>query len=124
MWLEAVAWVGCRCLASVVLAAVTWPVADASDWITNGVSSPSLRVDARGDAEVGWSSAGVRDYLGCAASPNGWSAMLGVTPHPDGSFSVLLRPGWTGRRYRASVAGPNLGARLAPDAVAYTSGPG
>jgi hypothetical protein len=58
-----------------------------------------------------------------ASSPNGWSAMLGVASRPDGSFAVLVRPGWGGRRYRAALAGPNLGATLAPDAVACASWP-
>lgn len=62
------------------------------------------------------------DCLGCAASPNGWSPLLGVAPHADGSFAAALRPGWTGRQYRATVAGPNLGADLAPDAVALAAG--
>jgi hypothetical protein len=64
------------------------------------------------------------DCLGCAASPSGWSPMLGVAPRADGSFAVALRPNWAGRRYRATVAGPNLGTTLAPDAVAYAAGPG
>ena len=45
--------------------------------------------------------------------------MLGVPPKTDGSFAVRLRPSWTGSRYRAAVAGPNLGAVLAPDAQAF-----
>ncbi|HEY5058555.1 MAG TPA: hypothetical protein VII51_06020 [Gaiellaceae bacterium] len=64
------------------------------------------------------------DCLGCAASPNGWSPMLGLAPAADGSFGLALRPAWSGRRYRATVAGPNLGTTLAPDAVAYTAGTG
>jgi hypothetical protein len=207
--------------------------ARASDWIVNGGSSPSLAVDAHGNAQVSWSSGGVRtslvvpragrvyhgrlggpdtseraaagglanalvvrrtadgttwalqewdvagqpaalhfarwsgaataitltlggsrltgsvsfhgkpvtgttitpsgtamriyvyvDCLGCAASPNGWSPLLGVEPAADGSFALALRTGWTGRRYRATVAGPNVGSMLAPDAVAYAAGPG
>ena len=61
------------------------------------------------------------DCFGCAASPTGWSAMLGVRPKADGSFSVLLRPSWMGTRYRASVSGPNVGATLAPDALAFAT---
>ncbi len=48
--------------------------------------------------------------------------MLGVSPHPDGSFAVLLRPSWRGTRYRATVAGQNSGSTLAPDAQATLSG--
>ena len=61
------------------------------------------------------------DCFGCAASSTGWSAMIGVHPKADGSFSVLLRPSWIGTRYRASVSGPNVGATLAPDAQAFAT---
>lgn len=61
------------------------------------------------------------DCFGCTASPTGWSAMVGVRPKADGSFSVLLRPSWIGTRYRASVSGPNVGATLAPDAQAFAT---
>jgi hypothetical protein len=53
------------------------------------------------------------DYLG----PKGWTRMLGVAPHADGSFAVLLRPEWAGRKYRATVAGPGY----APDAQAVAN---
>jgi hypothetical protein len=55
------------------------------------------------------------DCFGCPGQP-GWSPMLGVTPRADGSFAVYLRPSWKGTRYRATVAGPNTGSTLAPDA--------
>ncbi len=59
-------------------------------------------------------------YLECfacpAGPPGGWGKMLGVAPRADGTFHVLLRPSWVGKRYRATVAGPNVGATLAPDA--------
>lgn len=64
-------------------------------------------------------------YLDCfacsAAHGSGWARMLGVAPKPDGSFTVSLRPQWTGKRYRATVAGPNLGTTFAPDARAIAS---
>jgi hypothetical protein len=65
-------------------------------------------------------------YVDCFAcnGGGGWTRMLGVPPQPDGSFSVLLRPEWTGTRYRATVAGPNLGAILAPDAQATIAASG
>lgn len=56
------------------------------------------------------------DCFGCPGKP-GWSPMLGVAPLANGSFTVYLRPGWKGSRYRATVDGPNLGATLAPAAV-------
>jgi len=57
-------------------------------------------------------------YLDCFACGGkaGWTRMIGVAPKADGSFAVLLRPDWTGSRYRATVLGPNRGATLAPDA--------
>jgi len=57
------------------------------------------------------------DCLGCPGT-SGWSRMIGVAPKADGTFAVLLRPSWMGRRYRATVAGPNLGVTFAPDAQA------
>jgi len=54
------------------------------------------------------------DCFGCPAAPTGWSRMLGVAPKADGTFAVLLRPQWMGKRYRATVAGPGY----APDAQA------
>jgi hypothetical protein len=62
-----------------------------------------------------------RDYVflecfGCPAARSAWTLMLGVAPKADGSFSVALRPSWTGRRYRATMLGPNVGGQLAPAA--------
>jgi hypothetical protein len=53
------------------------------------------------------------DYLG----PKGWTRMLGIAPHADGSFAVQLRADWTGSKYRATVAGPGY----APDAQAVAA---
>ncbi len=57
-------------------------------------------------------------YLDCEGCPGkpGWSEMLGVSPKPDGSFAVALRPAWMGTRYRATVQGQNIGSTLSPDA--------
>jgi hypothetical protein len=62
-------------------------------------------------------------YLDCFACGGkaDWTRMIGVQPKPDGSYSVLLRPDWTGSRYRATVLGPNLGTTLAPDAQAIVN---
>jgi len=46
-----------------------------------------------------------------------------VAPKADGSFGVLLRPSWLGRRYRATVAGPNVGTTYAPDVQAEIAAP-
>ena len=51
-----------------------------------------------------------------------WHRMLGVAPKADGTFSVLIRPGWKGSLYRATVAGPNFGSTLAPDAQTVAFG--
>lgn len=56
------------------------------------------------------------ECFGCQGARNAWTLMLGVPPKANGSFAVALRPGWRGRRYRATVFGPNIGAQLAPDA--------
>lgn len=64
-------------------------------------------------------------YLDCFACPaatgGGWARMLGVAPRADGSFAVRLRPKWLGKRYRATVAGPNVGTTFAPDARVVSS---
>jgi hypothetical protein len=62
------------------------------------------------------------DCFGCPANRHGWSLLRGIAPRGDGSFALALRPSWHGSRYRAEVAGPNLGATLAPDALAYAAG--
>jgi hypothetical protein len=56
------------------------------------------------------------ECFGCPGESSQWMLMLGVPPKADGSFSVYLRSSWMGRRYRATVAGPNVGGALAPDA--------
>jgi hypothetical protein len=63
-------------------------------------------------------------YLACSGcgGATGWRPMLGVAPQADGSFSVAVRPAWIGSQYRASVAGPNIGSTLAPDAQVVVAG--
>ena len=48
--------------------------------------------------------------------------MLGVPPRSDGSFAVSVRPSWLGKRYRATLAGPNIGSTLAPYAQVVVAG--
>jgi hypothetical protein len=55
------------------------------------------------------------DCFACGGKP-GWTRMTPVAPKADGSFSVFLRPEWAGKRYRATVSGPNIGTTFAPDA--------
>jgi hypothetical protein len=56
------------------------------------------------------------ECFGCPGARSAWTLMLGLAPKADGSFSVALRPNWAGRRYRATLLGPNVGGQLAPDA--------
>ena len=64
-------------------------------------------------------------YLDCRGCPGktGWSRLIGVAPKADGTFRVFLKPSWLGRRYRATVAGPNIGTTFAPDAQAEIAAP-
>ena len=67
-------------------------------------------------------------YVDCDSclGGNGWQRLVGVPPRsPDGSFSLFVRPDWLAERYRVVLAGPNLGATYAPDAlaIAQTSQP-
>jgi hypothetical protein len=55
------------------------------------------------------------ECFGCLGARAAWSLMLGIAPKSDGKFSVALRPRWRGKRYRATVLGPNVGDQLAPD---------
>jgi hypothetical protein len=62
------------------------------------------------------------DCLGCPGK-SGWSRLIGVAPKADGTFGVFLKPSWLGRRYRATVAGLNVGTTFAPDAQAEIAAP-
>jgi hypothetical protein len=58
------------------------------------------------------------DCFACpAAGSSSWYRFTGVKTRSDGSFGSGLRPAWVGTRYRATIAGPNLGTTLAPDAA-------
>ena len=51
-----------------------------------------------------------------------WERMMGILTHrPTGSFSLWIRPGWLGSRYRGTMIGPNWGWTLGPDAQAEAS---
>ena len=56
------------------------------------------------------------ECFGCPARRGGWVFLLGVPPKANGAFSVALRTSWKGRRYRATLFGPNVAGQLAPDA--------
>ena len=60
-------------------------------------------------------------FLDCFACPGAsWRRMSGVAPRADGTFRLLVKPKDRGKRYRVTIAGPNLGSTLAPDASAVT----
>jgi hypothetical protein len=57
------------------------------------------------------------DCFGCPLAAGGWARAIGLFPRaPSGSFSLFVRPAWLGTRYRLTLAGPNRGTTLAPDA--------
>jgi hypothetical protein len=61
-------------------------------------------------------------FLDCAACPGpAWRRLSGVAPRADGTFRLLLKQKDVGKRYRVTIAGPNLGSTLAPDASATTA---
>ena len=64
-------------------------------------------------------------YVDCFGCPGktGWSRLIGVAPKANGTFGVFLKPSWLGRRYRATVAGKNIGTTFAPDAQVEIAAP-
>jgi len=61
-------------------------------------------------------------FLDCYACPKpAWRRVTGVAPRADGTFRFLVPTGSRGIRYRATIAGPNLGRTLAPDASVTTN---
>ena len=62
------------------------------------------------------------DCFACpAARGRGWHRFNGVRTGAGGNFGSGLRRDWVGRRYRATIVGPNIGGTLAPDAAATIS---
>ena len=52
----------------------------------------------------------------------GWKRMMGILTHRyDGTYSLWIRRYWRGKRYRATISGPNWGWTIAPDARASTN---
>jgi hypothetical protein len=50
-----------------------------------------------------------------------WQRMMGIlAKRPAGSFSLWIRPVWSGTAYRGTISGPNWGWTLGPDAFAQT----
>jgi hypothetical protein len=61
-------------------------------------------------------------FLDCFACPQPqWRRIAGVAPRADGEFRLLVQPQFEGSRYRVTIAGPNLGRTLAPDASAVAT---
>jgi hypothetical protein len=61
-------------------------------------------------------------FLDCDACPGpAWRRIGGVAPRADGTFRLLVKSKDVGRRYRVTIAGPNLGSTLAPDASSITT---
>lgn len=86
------------------------------------------RAEFQGKPVAGYSrtNSGIRyriyAFLDCFACPKpAWRRISGVAPRADGTFRLLVPTGFLGTRYRVTVAGPNLGRTLAPDASAVAS---
>jgi len=83
------------------------------------------RVQFQGKPVAGYTqtNSGIRyrifAFLDCFGCPKpAWRRIAGVAPRADGTFRLLVGSGFGGTRYRVTVAGPNLGRALAPDASA------
>lgn len=86
------------------------------------------RAEFQGKPLTGYSrtNSGIRyrifAFLDCFACPQtSWRRIAGVAPRADGGFRLLVQPQFAGTRYRVTIAGPNLGRTLAPDASAITT---
>ena len=63
------------------------------------------------------------DCFGCAAARGRhWFRVTAVKTRPDGRFGATIARAWSAPKYRVSVAGPNAGTTLAPDAAAVVRG--
>lgn len=60
------------------------------------------------------------DCFACRLNPRGWARFAVKATRRNGSYSIRIRRAWSGRRYRATVVGPNFGWTRAPDARART----
>ena len=95
---------------------------------TSGTERLIGRAEFQGKPVSGYSrtNSGIRyrifAFLDCFGCPQpGWRRVGGVAPRADGTFRLLLRNTFLGTRYRVTIAGPNLGRTLAPDASASTA---
>lgn len=83
------------------------------------------RAEFQGKPVYGYSrtNSGIRyrifAFLDCFACPApAWRRMSAVAPRVGGEFRLLVKPTLLGTRYRVTIAGPNIGRTLAPDASA------
>ncbi len=65
--------------------------------------------------------AGASVYVDCSGCSNRerWTRIGTTKTRGDGTYAFVVPPGPRDARYRTSVVGPNIGAILAPDAVAF-----
>ena len=62
------------------------------------------------------------DCFACAQAGSArWFRVTGVRTRSDGRFGATIARAWRGPKYRATVAGPNLGTTYAPDAAAIVT---
>lgn len=63
------------------------------------------------------------DCFACSlAGGQRWFRVTGVRTRADGRFGATLARSWLGTKYRATIAGPNIGTTYAPDAAAIVLG--
>jgi hypothetical protein len=95
---------------------------------TSGTERLTGRAEFQGKPVSGYSrtNSGIRyrifaflDCFGCRQPA--WRRIGGVAPRADGTFRLLVRSTFHGTRYRVTIAGPNLGRTLAPDASTSTN---
>jgi hypothetical protein len=83
------------------------------------------RAEFQGKPVAGYSrtNSGIRyrifAFLDCYGCPKAaWRRIGGVAPRADGTFRLLVQSAQVGTGYRVTIAGPNVGQTLAPDASA------
>lgn len=93
--------------------------------VSSGTERLVGRAEFRGKPVSGYSrtNSGIRyrifAFLDCFACQGpAWRRVGGVAPRAGGEFRLLVKPSFLGTRYRVTIAGPNIGDTLAPDASA------
>jgi hypothetical protein len=95
---------------------------------TSGSERLVGRAQFQGKPVAGYSrtNSGIRyrifAFLDCHSCPGPvWRRIGGVAPRADGTFQLLVKSSFLGNRYRVTIAGPNRGSTLAPDASAIAT---